>query len=202
MHGSHQVNTPLPDYRLSASNRSAQEVAGTMFSQIDIEPSYQRGAVWVTGQRIALVKSWIMGVPIPAVILNNRDTPEWRTNEGDAVYQGEAPTWAVVDGKQRIMTARLWFSGDLQVPASWFPVDRVARATRTNDGPYVTYRDLTPTGQRVIGRAQLPVIEAKLPSVRAEAELYLLVNGGGTGQTPEDMARAGRVAHNGTGPTQ
>jgi len=41
--------------------------------------------------------------------------------------------------------------------------------------------------------ALLPLIEVKLPDLRAEAELYLLVNGGGIMQTDEDMERAARV---------
>lgn len=190
-----QTTEPLPEYRLSATNRTASEIAGPMLEHIDLNPPYQRGPVWTEDQQVALVKSWVMGVPVPAVVFNNRDSHEWRVNEGDAVHRGTAPTWAVVDGKQRILTAVAWFSGALAVPASWFPADRVARAKETADGPYVTYPMLTKPGRRFISnRALLPIVEAKLPSLRDEADLYLLLNGGGTAQTERDMDRAARVA--------
>jgi hypothetical protein len=194
-----QTAEPLPEYRLSASNRTAREIATSMFTSLDLHPPYQRGSVWTLDQRIALVKSWIMGVQIPAIILNDRATPDWERNEDSRVYEDEAPLWGVVDGKQRIETARLWFDDLLPVPASWFPADRVAQTTETRDGPYVAYGDLTLPGQRHMGHtALLAVIESKLPSLPAEAEMYLLVNGGGTAQTVEDMNNAARIAASAT----
>jgi hypothetical protein len=40
----------------------------------------------------------------------------------------------------------------------------------------------------------LPVIEGTLPTPQAEAELFLLVNGGGTAQAREVMERARKLA--------
>lgn len=190
-----QTTEPLPDYRLSASNRTAREVGTTMLPMMDLDPPYQRGSVWTTDQRMALVKSWIMGVPIPSVILNDRGTAAWTQNQGGDVYSTSLPIWGVVDGKQRIETAAEWFGDKLAVPASWFPADRVDLAHDTDDGPYVSYNGLTLPGQRLMANSSLlPVVTSTLPRLEAEAELYLLVNGGGTAQTPQDMARAARVA--------
>ena len=196
MNGSRQTAQPLPDYRLSASNKTAREVARNMVPLMDLNPPYQRGTVWTADQRIALVKSWAMGVPVPPVILNDRDTPGWAAEMGPLSYEDDdVRTWAVVDGKQRIETAIAWHAGELAVPASWFPAGHVAVVVDTADGPYVTYAGLSPSWQRRLGTTcMLPVIEAKLPSLQAEAELYLLVNGGGTGQSGADMARAARIA--------
>ena len=186
-----QTTQPLPDHRLSASNRTAREIARGLVPQMDLNPPYQRGTVWTNDQRIALVKSWIMGVPIPAIILNCRDNPQW---EGAKAYE-DGHIWAVVDGKQRIETAVAWFAGELAVPESWFPADRVESSVNTDDGPYVTYADLSVPAQRLMGNhAMLPLVEAQLPSVQAEASLYVLVNGGGTAQSAADMARAAQVA--------
>lgn len=81
------------------------------------------------------------------------------------------------------------------MPASWFPANCVETPVDTADGPYVTYTGLSRSWRLRPGTScMLPVVEAKLPSLQAEAELYLLVNGGGTGQSEEDMARAARVA--------
>jgi hypothetical protein len=196
MNGTRQTAQPLPDYRLSASNKTAREVARNMVPLMDLNPAYQRGTVWTTDQRIALVKSWAMGVPVPPVILNDRDTPGWAAEMGPLSYDDDdVRTWAVVDGKQRIETAIAWYAGELAVPASWFPADCVEAVIETADGPYVTYAGLSRSWQLRLGTScMLPVIEAKLPSLHAEAELYLLVNGGGTGQSEDDLARAARIA--------
>ena len=150
MSASRQTEQPLPDYRLSASNKTAREVARNMVPLMDLNPPYQRGTV-CRDQRIALVKSWIMGVPVPAVTLNDRDTPRWAAEMGPLAYSDDARTWAVVDGKQRIETAVAWFAGTLAVPTSWFPADQIVTATGTADGPYVTYPGLSLPGQRRLG---------------------------------------------------
>ena len=195
-----QTSEPLREWRLSATNRAAHDLVTTMLDQIDMQPPYQRGAVWTTDQRVALIRSWIMSIPVPAVILNNRDNDEWTASEGSIYADGHRenfrPTWAVVDGKQRLETAVLWFTDVLYVPASWFPPERIQHVQHTADGPYVNYAGLTEVGRRFVGRSfQLPMMEAKLPDLRSEAELYLLINGGGTPHSGDDMTRAMQVAH-------
>lgn len=194
-----QTTEPLPDYRLSATNRTVRELVGTMFKEIDLNPPYQRGSVWTTDQRMALVKSWLMGVPIPAIILNDRSSNAFAANNPEvAPYTSTSPIWAVIDGKQRVETGKKWFGGHLAVPASWVDPEWIARPHPTSDGPYVTFDDLTPAARRMCGnRFMLAMVDARLPSVQAEAELYVLVNGGGTAQTPEDMANAARMAREG-----
>lgn len=63
--------------------------------KLNLTPSYQRGDVWRTGDRQALIESILRGIPLPSLIL-------LRT-------QG-ATTHEVVDGKQRL-TAILRFVG-------------------------------------------------------------------------------------------
>lgn len=194
-----QTAQPLHDWRLNSSDREAYGIVTVMLDQLDLDPPYQRGTVWTADQRVALIRSWLMGIPVPGIILNNRDNDEWAHNEGSVYSDGQRenflPTWAVVDGKQRIETALMWFTGKLFVPASWFPADRITLATNTADGPYVSYYGLTIVGRRFVHRAfHLPIIEAKLPDLRTEAELYLLINGGGTPQSNNDMARAAQIA--------
>lgn len=190
-----QTARPLTNHRLNASSRLARDFVRYTVPQMDLNPPYQRGTVWTLDQRIALVKSWLQGVPIPAVILNDRDNEGWRHAHGPVYDQPGAWIWAMVDGKQRIETAVAWFGSEIAVPASWFDPLDVETTHDTDDGPYVFYNQLELRMQRRMGLGfQLPVVEAKLPSIQAEAELYLLVNGGGTGQTSEDMARAARIA--------
>lgn len=180
----------LTTYQLYPSNRSAREVSGDfMFGQLDMNPPYQRNHVWTVEQRMALVESWIQGIPCGAVILNKRDTEQWRQTTGHEVT-GAGDVWGVVDGKQRIETARQWFTGALQVPSEWFEDYEV-------DAPQglVSYLSLSLPAQRHQGQSWfLPVIEAILPSPEAEAELFLRVNSGGTAQMPEILEHARRLA--------
>lgn len=166
-----------------------------------LDPPYQRGGVWTEDQRIALVESWLRGLPPGVVILADRGTEKWRkANKGADPYETGKGIWAVIDGKQRITTAMMWFAGGFAAPASWFPADFVEQAEDTEDGPYVRYPGLTTKGQRFMGlRAALLVAETKDCATEAdEAAFYLLVNGGGTPQTDADMANAARIALKGT----
>jgi hypothetical protein len=185
-----QTTEPLTEHFLAASNRTAKEIATTMADSgwLILDPPYQRASVWTEDQRIALVRSWVSGIPVPAVLINDRTSMAWTKANGPVT--GDA-SLAVVDGKQRIETAITWFAGDLAVPASWFPADHVETTVDTDDGPYVTYLGLTLPARRFMGnRAMLPLIEAKVATVEEEADLYLLINGGGTPQTESDLANA------------
>jgi hypothetical protein len=189
-----QSNAPIERMQLSATSRLASELARYVLNgRLTVELPYQRGAVWTYDQQIALVHSWLSGTPIASVILNDRMSLAWTDRNGE-IRPGE-PLWAVVDGKQRLLTAVAWFSGELAVPASWFPPEHIGSTEPTSDGAYVRFEGLSQTGQRIFeNRAQLPAATASVASVEAEAEIYLRVNGGGTAQTDADMARAARVA--------
>ncbi|WP_285363674.1 DUF262 domain-containing protein [Microbacterium sp. LMC-P-041] len=63
--------------------------------KLNLVPSYQRGDVWRTGDRQALIESILRGIPLPSVIL---------------LRTGAATPHEVVDGKQRL-TAILRFVG-------------------------------------------------------------------------------------------
>jgi hypothetical protein len=158
-----------------------------------LDPPYQRGSVWTLDQRIALVESWLRGLPAGVVILSDRATGRWTA--GDP-YETGLGIWACVDGKQRLTTARMWFAGEFAIPASWLPADYVRETEDTEDGPYVRFTGLTETGVRFVKRrCGLRIAETRDCATEAdEARFYLLVNGGGTQQTDADMANAARVA--------
>ena len=105
----------------------------------------------------------------------------------------------MVDGKQRILTAQAWFTSSFAVPATWFDPAHVLQSEQTKDGPYVRYDGLSEPGRlKFARRAVLQVTQFKAAaSVADEAAMYVLVNGGGTPQTAQDMDRAHSIA----GPT-
>lgn len=192
-----QTDAPLVHRSLHASNRGAREIARQAFEgDLDLNAPYQRPSVWTPDQQINLVKSWCLGIPVPAIMINDRGTSAWKDANGgrSPLDHGEA-YYAAVDGKQRISTAVAWFFGDLAVPASWFPTEAIETTVATDDGPYVTFAGLSVVAQRhFTNRAMLPAIEANASTVAEEADLYLLVNTGGTAQTQHDLDHASAYA--------
>ncbi len=190
-----QTTAPIEHHSLSATARSPLFFTmGVDDGDLVLDPPYQRGDVWTIDQRIGLIRSFCMGVPIPAVIINNRASFTWeRANPGYRDALG--PAFAVIDGKQRVTTLVMWMNGDFAVPASWFPAEYIDSTEDTEDGPYVRYTGLTKIGQRRFeNRCMLPVAESTLATVQDEAQIYQLVNGAGTPQTGDDMAKAAAIA--------
>lgn len=193
-----QTDRPIQHTNLSASYRLASELVRMVRSgDLDIDPPYQRGSVWTDSQRIALIRSWLTGIPAGTVIISDRSNSGWPKANGDP-YKTGAAIWACVDGRQRLTTADLWLRDELAVPSSWFDPEFIETAHDTDDGPYVRHSGLTRAGQRWMDlRATIQVAEAKTcASLADEATIYLLVNGGGTPQTDADLLNAEQVANN------
>lgn len=184
-----QTAAPLEHTHLASTLRQARELARNIVrGDVDIDPPYQRGQVWSEDQRVALVRSWLLGLPTGVVILSDRAHSQWTGPDPDV----DGFVWAVVDGKQRLSAAVAWFNDDFAVPASWIGSELIDQTEGTSDGPYVRFSGLTVPGQRwFTNRALFAVAEFRSAvTTRDEAEIYLLVNGGGTAQTHDDMQRA------------
>lgn len=193
---------PLPEVRLSPlAYTFGHWMPRQDHEHIDLNPPYQRGSVWSVEQRRALVKSLIMGIPIGSLIVSVQ--PE--TSE---VH------YRVVDGKQRIEACRAWATDEFGVPGWWFQSENVSDRSLTE----VRWSDMSERGRRHFDMSvHVPALEFRgvIEYLRpdpdpkkgwitrrrtdaellvVEAEVYALVNGGGTPQTPEDMARAAAIA--------
>lgn len=194
-----QTAAPLSHTSLNPSFQSARWLARRVLDrEIDISPPYQRGDKWTDDQRIALMQSWLRGLPAGVVILADRCNAAWaKANPGRDPYGTGESIWACIDGKQRLTTAVMWFNSAFAIPASWLPADHVNVTEDTDDGPFVRQEGLTLKGQRFMERyCSLLVAETRDCATEAdEAAFYLLVNGGGTPQSDADMANAARVAN-------
>jgi Protein of unknown function DUF262 len=186
----YQTREPVRDMRMNVSALTWGDLTRQVQAdELTYDLPYQRGAVWTAGQRIMLVYSILAGTPVAALILNHRPWDKVIAADGT-----QLPSAAVVDGKQRLMTFRMLMEGDLAVPASWFPADRVTATEATGDGPYVRYPGLTRPAQRFLETTAVPAAEANVTTIAEEAAIYLRVNGSGTPQTSEDIARAAGIA--------
>lgn len=191
-----QTAAPLKRMPISASSMPLTSLVDYIESgKLDLNPSYQRGDVWTDDQRVALVYSWLTGATVPSVTVNDRSGHLWRDRATFDIRRTAVGIWACIDGRQRLTTAAMWMRSEFAVPASWFPADNVATVEETDDGPYVRYAGLTEMGRRrSTDRTIIPVGVGEFTSLREEAQIYLLLNGGGTPQTQADMDNAARIA--------
>ncbi|WP_030442457.1 DUF262 domain-containing protein [Actinoplanes subtropicus] len=184
-----QTTTPLTFVPTTVSLWSIEEYTSRIRDgRMILDAPYQRGSVWTPDQRLALMKSWLTGVPVAAAVLNTRTGPSWRATEASGVH------YAVIDGRQRIETAIAWQDDELAIPASWLPGDWIRAAEDTDDGPYVRVSGLHHGGETILQRMELPCVRAHLGWVVHEAAIYRLLNRAGTAHSEQDMSRAEHIA--------
>lgn len=182
-------SAPLAEIHLSSLRYTAMNFTeGSIADKYDLNPPYQRGAVWTEQQRHDLMQSLISGIPIGAVITNQRS---YTTSENERVF-GSPHIYAVIDGKQRIETIQAFHRDEFAVPADWWS-DRAIDPSRVSADGTVTYSALSDYGQRTFDMLPIPTEVAQVRSLRAEAMIFRLVNTGGTEQTEGDIARAASI---------
>jgi len=167
----------LIDYRASASARSLHFFTdeGFMREQLDVSPSYQRGLVWGVTRKRNLIKSLLMGIPVPSIVINDRGV---RFEGWDADTD---PAYVVVDGKQRITALRDFVDGKFAVPKHWFCDD-----VPEDSDEMVLFTELDKPNQRHFLHRPIAVSEAKLATLDEEREMFDLINFGGVAQGDVD----------------
>lgn len=134
---------------------------------LDLNAPYQRGDVWGKKRRVNLIRSVILGVPIPSIVINDRMKAGWKKDDFSII---------VIDGKQRITSILMFLDSELEVPGDWFGM--------TED--VVTFDKLPIVNQRNFKGAALAFSEGALPSLKMEREVFDLVNFGGVPQGESD----------------
>lgn len=186
----YQTSEPVKRLPVNISARAWVGLVDQLRSgDMTYDTPYQRGDVWTTGQRVLLIYSILSGTPIPALIIAERPASAWYGPDGSRM-----PIYAVIDGKQRLTTVEMFRDNRLAVPASWFAAERIEKTEDTGDGPYVRWEGLTATARRFFGNRPAATAEGPVETIAEEAAIYLRVNGGGTPQSAEDMARAADLA--------
>lgn len=152
--------------------------------RMDMHPPYQRASRWTKEQRRALIETILLGLPIPAVVINDRNHRIWSGPERG--------TFGLIDGKQRLSTVLSFIDGQFTVPREWFEDGMLEDPNRATEA--VLFGDLSTMGQRYITEASIPLVQTQVGSIAEEAGLYLLLNSTGATQTAEDLDRAARIA--------
>lgn len=183
------LQTAIPLQRLRLSATAATVNAFWMWhndGDLDMDQPYQRGHVWGEDRQRQLIRSLILGVPIPSLIINQRHLGDF-THPGYDDARNAA--YAVVDGKQRITAIIRWLSGGLMVPATWFPTEDIAAGPIGTDlGPMVRFIDLAKPRQLDIRTTPMSLVQGRLSSLADEQVVFDLINFGGVPQGESDFA--------------
>lgn len=154
---------------LSTSNRPMEVILHWQKEgMLLLNPPYQRGDVWGTRRRVNLIRSLLLGVPIPSIVINDRMNGGWPIDQWDI---------AVIDGKQRCTTFLMFLNDELAIPGEWVGLP---------DAQCV-YSELPKAMQRHIGHRPVAFSEGTLPSIELEKEVFDLINFGGVPQGESDV---------------
>lgn len=176
--------TPLASLHLNHHTRSLEHFTGDYRrDRFIMDQPYQRGSVWDETRRRNLIKSLLLGLPIGAIVTNDR-----------GFQKDGGPDTAIIDGKQRIEALWAFVDSELPIPAGWLDA-KFVEATEpmdfdghTVDG--VRFRDTTLPFQRMFTNRPISALEAELPGERDEAEVFVLINAGGVAQDEATIQKA------------
>lgn len=116
------------------------------WGSLDLNPPWQRADVWSTAKKRELIKSVLLGIPIPSIILH-------RT--GDEEY-------SVIDGKQRLNAIVRYLNNDFKLPN--FPVEP--------DHPLYASRgcwyDKPGRGKKLEARERTRIVTTQIPVLQFE----------------------------------
>lgn len=176
--GQVDLRGPIRRRRMTPTNRNLNWLFDKGSTDLDMDQPYQRPRVWGVQRQRLLIRSLLEGIPIPALIVNNRldggfHEPGYSDDRNCA--------YAIVDGKQR-STALLAFRRDeLSIPSAWLEPAWVE--TSESD---VRWSGLTRPGQRHFENLPLAVVEAQCSTLAQEREIFDRVNFGGVAQGDTD----------------
>jgi uncharacterized protein with ParB-like and HNH nuclease domain len=148
--------------------------------EIDIHPDFQRFFRWSNHQRSTFIESILLGIPIPAIFVNQRE---------DGV-------WDVIDGVQRLSTI-YEFVGLLK-PASPDEDTSFIKLQETHylpslkdkkwNDPNDPDNSLTPSQRLLIKRSKITInIIQKESDPMIKYELFQRLNTGGSIATPQEV---------------
>jgi len=117
--------------------------------QLDIEPPWQRKDVWPLGKKRELIKSLILGIPLPSIILHRK-----------------SGRWSIIDGKQRLTAIVQYLRNEFKLPAYPVkdgPLRESSRAFYDMEGK----RSLPPVVRTSLDLQEVPALEFRdVPETR------------------------------------
>lgn len=172
---------PVYSFIMDAQEHENADKTAINFPGFVYDQPYQRGHVWGEERKKKLIFSLVTGIPIGAVVINDRFA-----NAEKFIERGEQG-WcsAVIDGKQRIHAIIDFVNNEFAVPAAWFESRNLDVDENVTD---VYFKDLTPGAQSAFKTSTtIPVAEAHVATVEEEKEIFDLINFGGVTQGESDI---------------
>lgn len=183
---------PLDNARMSSMNIPLEGITyGYERGKYTADLPYQRGSVWDIEQKRAFLRSLLRGLPVPAVIVNDRLSVSEDPGSDFADVSGKG-LYAIIDGRQRVEAMTDFAHGRLSVPGHWFADRDLAEGVSRSED--VTFEQLSQGGQRRFENVSVPVVKARIPTLRGEAEMFVAIASTGERLTDEDIDRARSVA--------
>lgn len=191
-----QTDHPIQHTQMSTMNRPLDWLLyfgqGRENASLDMDQPYQRGDVWGLTRRRNLIRSMLLGIPIPSLVINDRFSARFKE---PGYSQDREWSYAIVDGKQRVTTFLMFARDEFAVPASWYKAADVIRTEDTEDGPYVRFSGLSESERRGFESLPLGTTEGKFSSLAAEEFIFDLVNFGGVAQGDTDADVTAPITH-------
>lgn len=181
----------------------------------DLDAPYQRPSVWTVEQRRALIKSLIMGLPVGAVTVSELPFDGGYCTKPDGFYRvidGQQRIRAIRAFVANEFTVPgSWFTprqledgNDRNSEVTWSKLSRLGRwrisMAQLPSMSYDAIREFEYDAEGALVRTKVKKPNGKIEDgggkyrkrtpdevLAAEAELFLLLNGGGTAQTDEHM---------------
>ncbi|MBB3752522.1 hypothetical protein FHT44_005034 [Mycolicibacterium sp. BK634] len=138
-----------------------------------MDQPYQRGVVWGIKRKRNLIKSILMGIPIPAIVINDRFSAKFRH---PGYSRNRNWMYAIVDGKQRTTAIQQFVAGAFPIPGEWVGDPREE----------VHFPEMDLRMQRFFRNSPIPVAEGQFSTLDQERELFDLINFGGLAQGEVD----------------
>ena len=124
--------------------------------QLDIEPPWQRKDVWPLRKKRELIKSLILGIPLPSIILHKK-----------------SGRWSIIDGKQRLTAIVQYLRNEFKLPAYRVKDGRLRESSRAfydMEGK----RSLPPDVRTSLDLQEVPALEFRdVPEARLRKIFHL-----------------------------
>jgi len=132
---------------------------------IDLAPDFQRKFVWSETQRVRLVESVLLRIPLPAFYFS----------------ADQSGRLSVVDGVQRLSTIRAFVSGNFPLTRKALEYLKIASLTTTSGNDQCFYDDLDPQWRRRLNQTQITanVIDPQTPE-QVKFDIFKRINTGGS----------------------
>lgn len=140
---------------------------------------YQRKLVWTVEEKIALIDSLIRQMPVPLILLADRDSG----------------TYEVVDGLQRLNAIFSFIENEFPVDGGHFDLGTLADTIDLRDSSHLVQRKpiLDRDVCRRISNYIVPSSSYRSPSEQATDEVFRRINSGGHQLSAQEIRQAGTL---------